>query len=192
MPSHILKVTIAHIRPAITRKLRVPSAFTLADLHQVLQIAFGWEDCHLHEFRIDGAVYGVPHPDDERDLIDENTVSLDEALPRRRATAEYIYDFGDHWIHKITVEQREAAVPPLRSRSLRRPTSSAPVACLEAKRACPPEDCGGPFGYGVLLEALADPEHERHTELTDWIGGVFDPERVSLAEINKRLGAFGR
>jgi len=191
MSSHILKVTLAHIRPPISRTIRVPSDFTLADLHDALQLAFGWQDSHLHEFRIGDERYGRPDPELEMECIDEATVTLDDVLPRRGARGEYIYDFGDYWTHKVTVEKREAEAPARgSSRSLRKPMSTAPLACLEAKRACPPEDCGGPYGYQELLEALADPEHEQHGELTEWIGGAFDAEHVSLAEINRRLAAL--
>jgi len=189
MTFHILKVSLADIRPVISRRLRVPSEYTLADLHDVLQVAFGWEDCHLHEFRIDGATFGVPHPDDDRELVDEKSVILDEVLPRQRAKAEYTYDFGDGWTHTIRVERREPEVP---ARGSHMDSIAAPLTCLEAKRACPPEDCGGPYGYPEFLRALKDPGHERHAELTAWIGGAFDPEHVPLAQINQRLAAFGR
>lgn len=190
MPSHTLKITLAHIRPAISRTVRVPSDLTLADLHDVIQLAFGWEDYHLHEFKVGDERYAVPDIDDERDCIDETTVSLDAVLPRKGASVEYIYDFGDWWIHNIVVERIDAETPAHKGRSLRRSSSGSRVECIEAKRACPPEDCGGPHGFGEMLEALADPEHERHEEFTEWVGGAFDAERVSLSAINKRLAAI--
>ena len=192
MPHHILKVTLAHIRPAIWRRLAVPSDFTLADLHEVLQIAFDWEDCHLYSFTVGEQRYGIPDPDDPVDELDAESITLAQALPRKGARAEYIYDFGDDWIHKISVEGIEREDGPRSSSRWRPPRSGAPVACLAGKRAGPPEDCGGPYGYGELLEALADIEHERHDELVEWIGGDFDPEEFSLHDINHRLAAFGR
>lgn len=191
MPTHILKVTLAHIRPAISRTVRVPSDFTLSDLHDVIQLAFGWENYHLHEFKADDAVFGVPDVEDDRDLVDERTVPIGEVLPRKGASAEYIYDYGDWWVHNVVVERIEMDAPARKGRGLRKAASGAAVECIDAKRACPPEDCGGPFGYGEFLEALTDPEHERHDELTEWIGGAFDAEAVSLSAINRRLASLG-
>jgi len=145
----------------------------------------------LHEFRIGDERYGRPDPDLEMVCIDEATVTLDGVLPRRGARAEYIYDFGDYWTHKLTVEKRETEAPArASSRSFRKPGSTVPLACLEAKRACPPEDCGGPHGYQELLEVLADPDHQEHAEIMAWVDGPFDAEHVSLAEINERLAAL--
>jgi hypothetical protein len=64
--------------------------------------------------------------------------------------------------------------------------------CIDGKRACPPEDCGGPWGYKDFLEAIIDPDHEQHEELLNWIGGSFDPEHFDTKEVvfenpNQRL-----
>jgi hypothetical protein len=91
----ILKVTLAHIRPAIWRRLAVPSDTALATLHDALQVAFGWEDSHLHEFRAGEVRYGVPDPDGV-ELLDEAEVTLAEVLPRKASRLEYIYDLGDY------------------------------------------------------------------------------------------------
>ncbi len=88
----------------------------------------------------------------------------------------YEYDFGDGWEHRLELQK---IVPP-------EPGTRYPT-CLAGKRACPPEDCGGVWGYMDLIEALADPEHERHEELLDWIGGEFDPEAFDLDGTNELL-----
>ena len=60
--------------------------------------------------------------------------------------------------------------------------------CLTGKRACPPEDCGGPWGYEHLLEVLRDPQHEEHDELIEWVGDPLDPEAFDLDKVNQVLG----
>lgn len=79
--------------------------------------------------------------------------------------ADYIYDFGDGWEHRI---ESEKILP--RDENIEYPI------CIAGKRACPPEDCGGIWGYKEFLEAIRDPEHENHEELLEWVGGEFDPE----------------
>ncbi len=190
MSWHILEATLAHIRPPIWRQLRVPSDFSLAGLHEVLQIAFGWENSHLHEFRVGKDRYGVADAEEDPEILDEAEATVIQVLPHRTSSLQYIYDLGDYWIHNITVDRIETAPPSRGTNRLRSRTNSAPLACLDGKRACSPEDCGGPHGYAELLEALADANHPRHEELTDWVGGGFDPEAVSLSEINRALRAL--
>lgn len=85
-------------------------------------------------------------------------------------------DFGDGWEHSLLVEKILPAARPLRY----------PV-CLAGKRRCPPEDCGGPWGYQDFLEAIGNPDHERHEEFVEWIGGGFDPEEFDIEHVNRRL-----
>ena len=173
---HQLKVTLQGIRPPIWRRLRVPSDVTLAKLHRVLQAAMGWEDAHLHRFRAGGMTYG------DRGLLggvvdrSERAARLGEVAPSAGDTLAYEYDFGDGWEHALVVE---AVLPP--DPGVRYPIGVA------GKRACPPEDCGGPWGYGGLLEAVGDPDHPAHAERVAWLGGPFDPEAFDLAEANRRL-----
>ena len=173
---HQLKVTLAGIRPPIWRRLRVPSDVTLATLHGILQTAMGWEGSHLHRFRIGGTAYG------DRgvlgDVVDrsERTARLDHVASSTKSKLAYDYDFGDGWEHGIVVE---AVLPP-------EPGVPYPV-CVAGKRACPPEDCGGAWGYGELLEVLRSPEHAEHASMVEWLGGPFDPEAFDLDEVNRRL-----
>ena len=60
--------------------------------------------------------------------------------------------------------------------------------CIAGKRACPPEDCGGPWGYGDFLKAIQNRKHKRHEELLEWVGGEFDPEAFDIEAVNKELG----
>lgn len=183
MLSYVLDVALAHIRPKIWRQLRVPGDLSLAELHDVLQLAFGWEDYHLHEFRVGQQRYGVPDPEEPNDdLFDDLDATVASALPHRSSTMQYIYDFGDDWIHNVSVHRIDDAAPSHRPHS-----RSAPVACLAGKRCAPPEDCGGPPGYRELLDAIGNAAHPRHAELLEWVGGAFDPEAFSLRDVNSAL-----
>jgi hypothetical protein len=175
---HRLKVTLAGIRPPVWRRVEVPSTITLADLHAVIQGAMGWWNCHLHQWLIDGVTYGIddgegwgPPP------VDERRAKLRDVAPEGARLA-YEYDFGDLWKHRIEVEAIAPAEPGVTY-----------PRCVAGRRACPPEDCGGPWGYGDFLAAIADPEHEEHDSWLTWAGGRFDPGRFDLAEVNARLGS---
>jgi len=177
--SHRLKVTLEGVEPPIWRRLVVPSEFTLFDLHCAVQVAMGWEDCHLHDFEIKGQRYAVPDAEDFGSPLDETKARLhDVAGPR--AKIRYQYDFGDSWNHVIVVEK------------ILEDTEIAPPVCTDGARACPPEDSGGPWGYSEKLQALADPEDEDNEELRDWMGDDFDPERFEIDAVNRELLAVFR
>jgi hypothetical protein len=93
------------------------------------------------------------------------------------------YDFGDDWEHDIVLEQVLAAEP-----------GKVYPTCVAGKGACPPEDCGGPWGYADLRAALADPTHEQHDELRDWLAletaSDFDPSEFEIDAINDALGSL--
>jgi len=179
-----LKVTLRHIRPPIWRRLQVEGDVTLGQLHRFLQVAMGWWDSHLHLFRIGRAEYSQPYPeedpfrDDDDKAKDENAVALGEVVRSERSRFVYVYDYGDHWEHEIVVEK-----------ILPRDGEVAYPICLAGRRACPPEDCGGPWGYGEMLQALADPSHPQHESYTEWVGGSFDPEEFDLEEVSRRLSS---
>jgi hypothetical protein len=146
----------------------------------VLQIAFGWEDSHLHEFRVGARRFGRPEVDD--DLVEpgetenENGTTLGQVAKRKGAKLAYVYDFGDSWEHEIVVEDILPADPTARY-----------PRCLDGHRAAPPEDCGGPWGYEEMLSVLSDPSHEDHAERLEWLGDDFDPERFDLVAVNRAL-----
>ena len=172
-------MTLRDVSPPIWRRLVVPGDTTLAKLHVILQVAMGWEDYHLHGFRIGKKRYGpADYEDVMADEIDESTVTLAEAFGEERKGI-YDYDFGDSWEHEIVLEKTTSTEP------------QAVAVCLAGKRACPPEDSGGGWGYANLLEALADPTHEEHEEYLEWAGEDFDPEDFSLAVVNVHLRGLG-
>lgn len=180
-----IKVTLLGTDPPIWRRLLVPADLTLEQLHDVLQLAMGWEDCHMHEFRIGQRRFGKPDPMERAfggpPTASERTARLFNVLARAGAKAVYTYDFGDSWDHPIVIEKRLAPEP-----------GRAYPACLAGERHGPPEDCGGIPGFYNLLEAIRDPQHEQHQELLDWLGDGFDPEAFSVDELNRRLAPVQR
>jgi Plasmid pRiA4b ORF-3-like protein len=180
-----IKVTLLYTEPPIWRRLLVPANLTLEQLHNVLQIAMGWENCHMHDFRIGQQRYGTPDPLELAfggpRTASERTARLFNVLDRVGSKAAYTYDFGDSWEHRITVEKLLAPQP-----------GRAYPACLAGERQGPPEDCGGIPGFYNLLEAIGDPEHEDHDERLEWLGGDFDPDAFSVDEVNRQLERLQR
>ena len=175
-----IKVALLGSDPEIWRRLLVPASITLAALHNVLQIAMGWDSSHMHEFRKRKQYYGMPNPDerffDLPPTIDDRKVRLDEVLLRVGSNFVYTYDMGDSWEHAIALEKRLPVDPNLTY-----------PACLGGERACPPEDCGGIYGFYDLLDASRDPQHPRHGELLEWVGEEWDPDAFSPEDVNRRL-----
>lgn len=130
----------------------------------------------MHQFVIDGQYYGIPTPEDWEPVIDERRYALSRIARHAKRKFVYEYDFGDSWEHEIVVEK-----------ILRPETGLKYPNCITGKRACPPEDVGGTWGYVTFLEAMSDPTHEEHDSYLEWIGGEFDPEEFNLGEINRVL-----
>jgi len=178
-----LKITLDHVRPPIWRRIEVPIDLTLEDLHLVIQVAMGWDNCHLYAFRTPAGSWSSTDPHfGMPDAGSAERTTL--AQLRRQGGARkfaYIYDFGDDWEHTV---QMEAVIP-------REPDTLYPR-LLKAKGACPPEDVGGPWGYAEYLEVIGDPQHKLHNELVEWRGPGFDPTVVNEAEIRARLDGLAR
>jgi Plasmid pRiA4b ORF-3-like protein len=172
-----LKVTLADLEPPIWRRIEVPDV-TLGELHDILQVVMGWHDSHMHQFIVDGTYYGQIMPDGfDLEIKDEDGVLLSQVIgDQKKARFVYEYDFGDSWQHEIVVEKTLEPEPKVHY-----------PRCVEGARACPPEDCGGSWGYVDFLEAMADPKHENHRDMKEWIGGKFDPEKFSSVAVNRAL-----
>lgn len=180
---YTIKITLNGVKPSIWRRLRVPGAATLGWLHAAIQVAMGWTNSHLHQFTARDATYSEPRFEldayqDDRRVLDENEATLAEVVPRENDALGYEYDFGDAWEHRIVVETI------LPSDDATRRTAE----CVGGTRACPPEDCGGTWGYDELLEVLGDPQHEEHESMKEWLGRPFDPEAFDCDKVNECLG----
>ncbi|MFN3256517.1 MAG: plasmid pRiA4b ORF-3 family protein [Ilumatobacter sp.] len=182
---HQLKVTLRGTKPPIWRRVLVDGGQTLDHLHSVIQAAFGWWDSHLHEFQIDGTNYAIPDEDDWTPVRDERRVSIDQALLGARSI-RYLYDFGDNWDHDIVIERTTRPDPDAGSDADAGSDVTVPD-CIDGRRACPPEDCGGTWGYRELLTILADPTHPDHSERREWIGGPFDPDAFDRNDFTENL-----
>jgi hypothetical protein len=181
-----LKITLDHVEPAVMRRLEVPFDIKLSDLHLVIQAAMPWRNYHLYEFRARNHRWGLPAPDfdwpDMPRVLAAKGTSLAELIAITAAkTFIYVYDFGDDWQHKVKIEKTCEPAPGVAYPRL-----------TEAGGRCPPEDVGGPWGYAGYLEAIADPNHERHAEMVEWRGAHFDPTVIDVAGIEKGLAKLAK
>lgn len=186
------KIMLKGTKPPVWRRIQVPETYTFWDLHVAIQDAMGWLDYHLHAFELVNPFTGIKTeigmPDEEfgREILPEWKQKIADWFSTENRSADYRYDFGDNWEHIVKLEK----ILP-RNKNVRYPT------CIDGKRTCPPEDCGGVWGYEDFLEAMKNPNHERHEELLEWIGGEFDPEHFDVEEVvfddpdKRRKMAFG-
>ncbi|MFG2084845.1 MULTISPECIES: plasmid pRiA4b ORF-3 family protein [unclassified Spirillospora] len=165
---HQIKAQLDGIRPPIWRRLVLPSDASLGALHDVIQVAFGWEHAHLHlfeELQRGGRRWSEAGMLEYSDAFDEDAATLDQVLPRAGTRLRYIYDFGDGWDHLITVEEvREAGAG-----------EGVRAVCVAGRRAMPPaEDIGGVWGLAELLEryAAGDRPQAGEDEYDDLYGSV--------------------
>lgn len=186
---YVARLDLDTAKPPIWRRLRLASDLKLDELHVIFQIAMGWTDSHLHQFKMG--------PDDKNFLMEpfltsfdleegsihgtlESEVRLDEVVGQPGHRLFYEYDFGDGWHHTLKLEK----VEPWRD-------GDPPAVCIAGRRACPPEDVGGPYGYSVLLGALAGDidldEEPWLSERLDWLPEDFDPAAFDPSEVNSLL-----
>ncbi|HEY0151552.1 MAG TPA: plasmid pRiA4b ORF-3 family protein [Longimicrobium sp.] len=171
-----LRIALAEIDPPIWRRVRVSDAYTLHQLHRVIQMAFGWLDYHLYSFEIGERRFEAPFEDAQDE--DATGVRLRDLGLGNDARLIYTYDFGDEWVHEIDVESVSIAAPTDSNRAL--PELDA------GERAGPPEDCGGPHGYSEMLKVIADPHHPEHKTYLLW-SGDYDPERFDVRTARNNL-----
>ncbi len=181
-----VKITLMESRPPIWRTLLIPADYNFFTLHVAIQDAFGWEDSHLHQFHTADPYrrvgeyqrIGFPIPEME-DLTDGRKTKLFQFLRRQKDKMWYEYDFGDSWIHEITVEKILSSDPKIKYPHL-----------VDGANACPPEDCGGIGGYEHLLEVLANPKDKEHQEMLEWLGVEspvdFDPKYFDKKDMKFR------
>jgi hypothetical protein len=172
------RIELQEIKPPVWRRIRVPASYTFWDLHVAIQDAMGWTDSHLHEFVIKNPKtrrkinIGIPDEDCLSKVYEGWKKKIADFFIPANPSAEYTYDFGDNWVHIVSLEEimpRQVGVKyPL---------------CVDGKRSCPPEDCGGPYGYEDFLAIIMDPTHEEYDSMLEWVGGEFHPERFDCSEV---------
>lgn len=176
------KITLKDSKPPIWRRIVVPEDYTFFDLHVAIQDVFGWTDTHLHQFIIgnpcdrNSPIISWPYPDTEEEAIDERKTKLSDYIKSPKQLFHYEYDFGDGWMHDIIFEKIFAGNAKEKYPQI-----------LDGARACPPEDCGGIWGYYDLIEILKNPKHEEFQDKMEWLSlddpKEFNPEEFDLKEV---------
>ena len=175
------KITLKDIKPLIWRRIQVPKTYTFWDFHVAIQDVMSWFDSHLHKFEIVNplsrtkTIIGIPNEDE--DFANYKTLpgwkqKIADYFSKENKSANYIYDFGDNWEHEIILEK----ILPKKN------NVTYPI-CIKGERACPPEDCGGSYGYEDFLKIIGDPDDEQHERMLEWIGGEFDSEHFDPREV---------
>jgi hypothetical protein len=177
-----IQIALKRYSPKIWRRILIPSDVLLRDFHKIIQTTMGWMNEHLHQFIKNDTFYTVRMPDDdfwnEMKNIDYKKMRISDLLKYEKEKITYEYDFGDGWEHDIILEK----ILPYDEKV------KFPV-CIKGSMNCPPEDCGGVWGYANMLEVLKHPEQEEYEELMDWLGDEFDPEYFDMDVINKLLSS---
>jgi Plasmid pRiA4b ORF-3-like protein len=175
-----IKIKLLNFKPWIWRRVLVPGRSTLRDLHQIIQAAMPWDGGHLHQFIIGQEHYGPSMAeiggDWGEEIFDEKKFTLDKLALPSKSKLRYEYDFGDDWVHEINVEKIIA-----------QDSDQFYPVCMAGENAAPPDDCGGVWGYGELLEILADPKNPEHKNRQRWLGEKFDPTKFNIDEANQNL-----
>jgi hypothetical protein len=178
VPLYQLKVVLLDSKPPIWRRLQVPGDASLAWLHAVLQLAMGWNNSHLHQFRVGEARYAKKRRRSAQcegapEILEERDFTLQQIAPHEQDAFSYEYDSGDSWKHEITVEKILLPDAP----------AATTATCLDGARACPPEDCGGIGGYENLLQILKNLNHPEHQNIQKWLGYEFEAEAFDASNI---------
>lgn len=174
------KISLKNISPPIWRRIQIPENYSFWDLHVAIQNVMGWLDYHLHEFMTIEKDYkkikriGLP---DEEMMYSDILPSWKEKISNwffldKNKAINYTYDFGDNWEHRIELE-----------RIIKRKEKVNYPVCIKGKRACPPEDCGGVWGYKNIINILKDQKNPEYKETLEWLGGDFSPEKFDCSEV---------
>ena len=172
-----LHISLADIEPLIWRRIVVPDTVLFVELAWIILIVMGWENRHLHEFRVGSLVIGDPSMDGEGDFHDETVTPLNQVIDDSIKQFGFCYDFGDDWWHQIVIEARL-------------PDDGKGVRLLDGQNACPPEDCGGVPGYFNLVEVMREKKHPEYKDLRAWLGRSYDPTVFKPVTTRKLLREF--
>lgn len=174
-----IQIALKGFKPKIWRRICIPSDLLLVDFHKIIQTTMGWSNTHLHQFIKDGNFYSVKDMfQDEMDCIDykKKKIRVSDLLKKEKDKLVYEYDFGDSWEHEILLEK----ILPYDN------NINYPI-CLDGKMNCPPDDCGGIWGYADILDIVKQPDHEEYDSFMEWLGDDFDPEYFDKDEVNDLL-----
>lgn len=176
-----IKMTLEGSKPPIWRRIEVSSETTLEDFHLIIQTTMGWYNGHLHHFIVGNEFYNPPNEWDEFGN-DYTGMQLKKILNKEGQKIRYEYDFGDSWLHTILLEK-----------IVKKENGVVYPRCIKGKRACPPEDCGGIWGYMELEQIMKKKKGAKYEEMLEWLEGELEPEKFDIHQINEQLntGHFG-
>jgi len=175
-----LPIVLNDIEPAIWRRVDVPVTATLKMLHDIVQAAMGWEDCHLWYFEAGDRRYGLPDPMwPESGMTAARNGKLATLIDRGVRELVYTYDRGDDWRHTITVETVGHGEPDVKYPRF-----------IDGERRCPPEDVGGLPGFEMFLDAMADPGHQEHDRLREWYGAPYNVDDIDERFTRRAVAAI--
>jgi hypothetical protein len=180
----VLRIELLGVEPLIWRRVAVGTAMNLMDLHHVIQAAMGWLDSHLWELDANERKYAMrlpEEPDWNERFENAETVPLAMLLASGILQMQYVYDMGDYWEHSIIIERVMGRLPRVRYPQF-----------LGGERRCPPEDCGGPFGYGEFLRKISSKQSRTRKAALDCYGGPYDPDDIDEPNIITALGRIAR
>lgn len=177
MPKQIyqIKVVLKNTKPKIWRRLLVDADTQLDDLHRIIQTSMGWTNSHLHLFKVGKNEY-APDEFEVEDCLSSRKVKLNTILKKEKSKILYVYDLGDYWEHDIILEK-----------IIKEGDAGQIPRCVKGKSSCPPEDCGGTFGYMELIQTISNPKHEDYESMMEWLDGEFDPDYFNVEEVNQSL-----
>jgi hypothetical protein len=177
-----LLVSLDECQPQIWRRVLVHGRASLHRLHEIIQVAMGWTNTHLYEFQVGEHRYtALETLDGDDGSQDARRITLARVAAGSGEQFKYLYDFGDDWLHTIEVE----ALEPLEA-------GTKYPRCIAGARACPPEDCGGPWGYFEFLAARGNPAHSEHETMHRWVRRAFDPQAFDVERVNRVLSRQSR
>lgn len=189
-----LKISLNDLKPSIWRRILVEDSISFYGLHEIIQNVMGWEDGHMYEFRIDEVC--IKAGKDVHFCVDSmwadfrpsasitkfaDETKLSDFIKKEKQKFTYLYDFGDKWEHSVVVEK-----------ILEIDVSQKYPICVAGEKACPPEDCGGIWGYEKILEIRKDKNHPEYEErIVEWLGEDFDPDRFDIEKVNEKMESIG-
>lgn len=175
-----ITVNLSQSYPPITRRLFLLEETSFFELHHIIQISMGWKNYHSFEFNVDGYRIGLVDESEfgfaNNQVLSAKKLMLFDIISSNQDGFEYLYDFGDRWIHNITIE-RWGEVED----------NSFSPHCIDGQLNCPPEDCGGIKGYYQLLRILEDTTHPEYSSMVHWVGANFDPTKFEKVRVKRQL-----
>lgn len=179
MTSLTFKIELDDTDPKVTRSFKVSPNTTMYELHHIIQIVMGWTNSHIYQFNVGKQVMADTRlVDDELGPVtDVKGVMLTDVFSKVGTVVIYEYDFGDGWKHHlelvdISTHTFDEALPKI----------------IGGEYACPPEDCGGRYGYRELKEILLNPQHPEYESTKVWVGPKFNPMVCDFSSIQQGLG----